>query len=233
MSETFTPLARSRASYYCKGSPVHFVMVELFKMESTGSTVVTLTFKNLYSHPIKQFTAHYRCKNRAGEVLCEDDFEYFNVGAQEGECFGSDDGVFISDEPLGSVEVTLVSVMYDDDILHSLKRCPPVALPPLRPLPDNERAVVRNTLNLHGLRYYPEEVADGWRCACGGFNYNAGKGKYRCSECGADKAAMLAAVQAAQRTARPQQPMYNGADAFRQEAQLASAPVRPHEYSGR
>ena len=47
MGETFTPLARSRASYYCKGSPVHFVMVELFKMESTGETVVPRTFKNL------------------------------------------------------------------------------------------------------------------------------------------------------------------------------------------
>ena len=46
MSQKFTPLAQSRASYYCKGSPVHFVQVELFRMESSGSTVVTLTFKN-------------------------------------------------------------------------------------------------------------------------------------------------------------------------------------------
>ena len=62
MSETFTPLAQSRASYYCKGSPVHFVQVELFRMDSTGSTVVTLTFKNFYSRPIQSFVAHYRCK---------------------------------------------------------------------------------------------------------------------------------------------------------------------------
>lgn len=47
MSQAFTPIARSRASYYCKGSPVHFSMVELFRMEETGETVVTLTFKNL------------------------------------------------------------------------------------------------------------------------------------------------------------------------------------------
>ena len=45
MSQAFTPIARSRASYYCKGSPVHFSMVELFRMEETGETVVTLTFK--------------------------------------------------------------------------------------------------------------------------------------------------------------------------------------------
>ena len=52
MNQKFTPLAQSRASYYCKGSPVHFVMVELFRMEGTGATVVTLTFKNLFSRPL-------------------------------------------------------------------------------------------------------------------------------------------------------------------------------------
>ena len=55
MSQAFTPIARSRASYYCKGSPVHFSMVELFRMEETGETVVTLTFKNLYSRPLQSW----------------------------------------------------------------------------------------------------------------------------------------------------------------------------------
>lgn len=199
MSETFTPIARSRAGYYCKGSPVHFVMVELFRMESTGSTVVTLTFKNLYSRPVMEFTAHYRCKNRAGQVIGEDDFAYHQVGAGEGECFGSDDGVFISDEPLGSVEVNLVSVTYDDGILHSLKRCAPVALPPLRPLPEAARDEVRRTLGVRGVRYYPEQAADGWRCVCGAFNYNAGQGRTYCSECGAAKQQAFAAAAAALR----------------------------------
>ena len=107
MSQKFTPLAQSRASYYCKGSPVHFVMVELFRMEGTGATVVTLTFKNLFSRPLVSFTAYFRCKNKYGEVVVEDSFTYDNVYAGEGECFGFDDAVFVSDEPLGSVEVRL------------------------------------------------------------------------------------------------------------------------------
>ena len=230
MGETFTPLARSRASYYCKGSPVHFVMVELFKMESTGETVVTLTFKNLYSHPIRSFTAHYCCKSRAGEVLGEDDFEYKDVSASEGACFGSDEGVFISDEMLGSVEVSLVSVVYDDGVLHSLRRCPPVALPALRPLEAGVRAAVRDAMGVRALEYMPEATADGWRCACGGFNYNAGRGKYQCSECGADKAALQAAVQAALRQARPQQPMYDAGGDFAGEPVPHAQPRRPHEY---
>ncbi len=223
MSETFTPLARSRSSYYCKGSPVHFVMVELFRMEQTGETVVTLTFKNLYSHPIRSFTAHYCCKNRAGQVLGEDDFTYSNVDVRDGQCFGSDDGVFISDEMLGSVEVSLVSVTYDDGVLHSLRRCPPVALPALRPLEKEMRESVRSAMGIRALKYMPEEAPDGWRCACGGFNYNVGRGKYTCSECGADKAALQAAVQAALRQVRPQKPMYDAAQAFGQ-------PHSPQEY---
>ncbi|MFQ7726428.1 MAG: hypothetical protein ACLRI7_08550 [Ruthenibacterium lactatiformans] len=81
MSQKFTPLAQSRASYYCKGSPVHFVMVELFRMEGTGATVVTLTFKNLFSRPLVSFTAYFRCKNKYGEVVVEDSFTYDNVYA--------------------------------------------------------------------------------------------------------------------------------------------------------
>ena len=132
MSQKFTPLAQSRASYYCKGSPVHFVMVELFRMEGTGATVVTLTFKNLFSRPLVSFTAYFRCKNKYGEVVVEDSFTYDNVYAGEGECFGFDDAVFVSDEPLGSVEVRLGSVTYDDGAPHDLRRCPAVALPALR-----------------------------------------------------------------------------------------------------
>lgn len=127
MSQKFTPLAQSRASYYCKGSPVHFVMVELFRMEGTGATVVTLTFKNLFSRPLVSFTAYFRCKNKYGEVVVEDSFTYDNVYAGEGECFGFDDAVFVSDEPLGSVEVRLGSVTYDDGAPHDLRRCPAVA----------------------------------------------------------------------------------------------------------
>ena len=128
MSQAFTPIARARASYYCKGSPVHFSMVELFRMEETGETVVTLTFKNLYSRPLQRLVAHFRCKDKQGRVIGEDDFVYEDVNAAEGETFGFDDGVFVSDVPLGSVEASLVSVTYDG-ATHSLRCCAPVALP--------------------------------------------------------------------------------------------------------
>ena len=198
MSQKFTPLAQSRASYYCKGSPVHFVMVELFRMEGTGATVVTLTFKNLFSRPLVSFTAYFRCKNKCGEVVVEDSFTYDNVYAGEGECFGFDDAVFVSDEPLGSVEVRLGSVTYDDGAPHDLRRCPAVALPALRPLPQRERAAVCRALGTQDADYYPEEAADGWRCTCGAFNYNAGRGIRYCSECGVEKVLMQAAVRDAQ-----------------------------------
>lgn len=180
-------------------------------MEGTGATVVTLTFKNLFSRPLVSFTAYFRCKNKYGEVVVEDSFTYDNVYAGEGECFGFDDAVFVSDEPLGSVEVRLGSVTYDDGAPHDLRRCPAVALPALRPLPQRERAAVCRALGTQDADYYPEEAADGWRCTCGAFNYNAGRGIRYCSECGVEKVLMQAAVRDAQSGAAPARPQF-GAD---------------------
>ena len=209
MGQKFTPLAQSRASYYCKGSPVHFVRVELFRMEGTGDTVVTLTFKNLFSRPLVSFTAYFRCKNKYGEVVVEDSFTYDDVYAGEGDCFGSDDAVFVCDEPLGSVEVRLGSVTYDDGAPHDLRRCAAVALPPLRPLPQRERAALCAALHTEDADDYPEEAEDGWRCTCGAFNYNAGRGIHFCSECGMEKAMLQSALHEVRRAASPRQPQYD------------------------
>ncbi len=209
MSERFIPLAQSRASYYCKGSPVHFAMVELFRMESTGETVVTLTFKNLFSRPLVTFTAYYRCKNRHGEVIAEDSFTYQDVYASEGESFGFDDAVFVSAEPIGSVEVHLGSVTYDDGVAHDLRRCPAVALPPLRRLSETERAAVCRALNTQDAEFEPVQAADGWRCTCGEFNYNAGRGKNMCSECGCEKLLIGAAVRNAKKSSAQRRPQYD------------------------
>lgn len=209
MGQKFTPLAQSRASYYCKGSPVHFVRVELFRLEGTGETVVTLTFKNLFSRPLVSFTAYFRCKNKYGEVVVEDSFTYDDVYANEGDCFGCDDAVFVSDEPLGSVEVRLGSVTYDDGAPHDLRRCAAVALPPLRPLPQRERAALCRALHTEDADYYPEEAEDGWRCTCGAFNYNAGRGIQFCSECGMEKAMLQSALRELRQAAQPRQPQYD------------------------
>ncbi len=209
MGQKFTPLAQSRASYYCKGSPVHFVRVELFRIEGTGDTAVTLTFKNLFSRPLVSFTAYFRCKNKFGEVVVEDSFTYDDVYANEGDCFGCDDAVFVSDEPLGSVEVRLGSVTYDDGAPHDLRRCTAVALPRLRPLPQRERAALCHALHTEDADYYPEEAEDGWCCMCGAFNYNAGKGVYFCSECGMEKAMMQSALREMRQRENPPQPQYD------------------------
>ena len=221
LAQKFTPLAQSRASYYCKGSPVHFVRVELFRMEGTGDTVVTLTFKNLFSRPLVSFTAYFRCKNKYGEIVVEDSFTYDDVYANEGDCFGCDDAVFVSDEPLGSVEVRLGSVTYDDGAPHDLRRCTAVALPPLRPLPQRERSALCRALHTEDADYYPEEAEDGWRCTCGAFNYNAGQGICFCSECGMEKAMLQSALRQVQQAVEPPQPQY--------DAGMQYLPVRDEE----
>ena len=104
MDQNFTLMAQSRANYYTAGSPVQFVRVELLKGDVTGEVAVCLTFKNVGTEPLTGLVIHFKCKDAAGQVLCEDDFYYENLNAQPGDLFGSDDAVFVSDTPVSSVE---------------------------------------------------------------------------------------------------------------------------------
>ena len=105
MDQNFSLMAQSRANYYTAGSPVQFVRVELLKGDMTGEVAVCLTFKNVGTEPLTGLVVHFKCKDAAGQVLCEDDFYYEQLNAQPGAVFGSDDAVYVSDTPVSSVEV--------------------------------------------------------------------------------------------------------------------------------
>lgn len=209
MSSEFNAVALSRARYYTKGSPVQFVHVELLRMEDTGNMVVTLTFKNIApQQTLTEFTAHFRCKDAQGNVVDEDDFTYTELNAAEGELFGSDDAVFVSEVPLSSVEVHGVRACYGPDRQHDLSRCKPVPLPMLRLLPPAIAQKVNSVLQMDTAQYVPVNLADGWLCTCGAFNYNVGRGVAMCTECGTDKASLYSAVRdAAHAEQTPQMPV--------------------------
>ncbi|MEG1176587.1 MAG: hypothetical protein RRZ93_06535 [Ruthenibacterium sp.] len=197
MSSEFSSIAKSRARYYCKGAPVQFVQVELLRINENDNMVVTLTFKNLVPQQLTALTAHFRCKDAGGAVILEDDFTYTELAIGEGGLFGGDDAVYVSEVPLSSVEVSLVSADYADGHSYSLQRCPPVPLPALRALNPQTVVDVNDLLQIDSARYLPANVVDGWQCTCGAFNYNVGQGKVMCAECGADKAALFSAVRTA------------------------------------
>ena len=96
MDQNFSLMAQSRANYYTAGSPVQFVRVELLKGDTTGEVAVCLTFKNVGTEPLTGLVVHFKCKDAAGQVLCEDDFYYEQLNAQPGAVFGSDDAVYVS-----------------------------------------------------------------------------------------------------------------------------------------
>lgn len=194
----FTSVAKSRARYYCKNSPVQFVYVELLRMEETGDMIVTLQFKNIAAQPLTAFTAHYRCKDANGHVVVEDNFTYDNLQVGEGCCFGSDDAVYVSAVPLSSVEVNLVSAQYGVGApMKPLGQCPPVQLPVLKPMPKPVADRVNRVLMQKRIEWMPAPAGDGWQCGCGGFNYNIGKSAVQCGECGASKDALQTALRTA------------------------------------
>ena len=192
MDQNFSLMAQSRANYYTAGSPVQFVRVELLKGDVTGEVAVCLTFKNVGTEPLTGLVVHFKCKDAAGQVLCEDDFYYEQLNAQPGAVFGSDDAVYVSDTPVSSVEVEQDRAFLNGRgvDLRNYKR---VRLNMPRVLPGSiSRTLQQRTGNMQ-LTCVPQDTEYGWFCACGAFHPNE-ENTTVCSECGGDRAAIKATL---------------------------------------
>ena len=192
MDQNFSLMAQSRANYYTAGSPVQFVRVELLKGDVTGEVAVCLTFKNVGTEPLTGLVVHFKCKDAAGQVLCEDDFYYEQLNAQPGEVFGSDDAVYVSDTPVSSVEVEQDRAFLNGRgvDLRAYKR---VRLQLPRVLPASIARTLQNRTGNAQLTCVPQDNEYGWFCACGAFHPNE-ENTSVCSECGGDRAQIKATL---------------------------------------
>ena len=182
MDQNFSLMAQSRANYYTAGSPVQFVRVELLKGDVTGEIAVCLTFKNVGTEPLTGLVIHFKCKDAAGQVLCEDDFYYEQLEAQPGDLFGSDDAVYVSDTPVSSVEIEQDRAFLNGRgvDLRSYKR---VRLQTPRMLPASIAKTLQARAGNDQLVCVPQDIEQGWFCACGAFHPNE-ENTQVCSECG-------------------------------------------------
>ena len=219
MDQNFSLMAQSRANYYTDGSPVQFVRVELLKGDVTGEVAVCLTFKNVGTEPLTGLVVHFKCKDAAGQVLCEDDFYYEQLNAQPGAVFGSDDAVYVSDTPVSSVEVEQDRAFLNGRgvDLRNYKR---VRLNMPRVLPGSiSRTLQQRTGNVQ-LTCVPQDTEYGWFCACGAFHPNE-ENTTVCSECGGDRAAIKATLTGILEEAR------QAAERQQQEVNAAANSVAP------
>lgn len=211
MDQNFSLMAQSRANYYTAGSPVQFVRVELLKGDVTGEVAVCLTFKNVGTEPLTGLVVHFKCKDAAGQILCEDDFYYEDLNAQPGELFGSDDAVFVSDTPVSSVETEQDRAFLNGRgvNLRDYKR---VRLPQPRVLPGSIAKILQNRTGNPQLNCVPQDTEYGWFCSCGAFHPNEENAQV-CSECGGDrayiKASLTSILEEARRAAEQQQQELN------------------------
>ena len=207
MDQNFSLMAQSRANYYTAGSPVQFVRVELLKGDVTGEVAVCLTFKNVGTEPLTGLVVHFKCKDAAGQVLCEDDFYYEQLEAQPGDLFGSDDAVYVSDTPVSSVEVEQDRAFLNGRgvDLRGYKR---VRLQMPRVLPASISKTLQQRTGNAQLTCVPQDNEYGWFCACGAFHPNE-ENCTVCSECGGDrggiKATLTQILEEARRAAERQQ----------------------------
>lgn len=192
MDQNFSLMAQSRANYYTAGSPVQFVRVELLKGDVTGEVAVCLTFKNVGTEPLTGLVIHFKCKDAAGQVLCEDDFYYEQLNAQPGDLFGSDDAVYVSDTPVSSVEIEQDRAFLNGRgvDLRGYKR---VRLKTPRVLPASIARTLQQRTGNDALVCVPQDIQQGWFCACGAFHPNE-ENTQVCSECGGDRAYIKATL---------------------------------------
>ena len=186
MEENFDLLAQSRANYFTKGSPVQFVKVELLKGDVTGDIAVCLSFKNISAARLTRLQITFKCKDRSGAVVCQDQFVYEDLNAAHGEVFGADDAVYISSSPIGSVEVELGTARFADGSSVDLTGYPRVRLAPPKKLPAELAAKLCERTHKEGLTVVPQVLDEGWYCACGAFHPREEDGVW-CSECGSDR----------------------------------------------
>ena len=212
MEENFDLLAQSRANYYTKGSPIQFVKVELLKGDQSGDIAVCLSFKNISSQPVTGLLVEFKCKDRTGTVVCQDRFEYQGLNAAGGQVFGSDDAVYISQAPVGSVEVDLIEAYMADGTAQDLTGFVRTRLPAPKKLPEDLAKKLSERTGKEGLQFVPQVLDQGWYCACGAFHPREESGVW-CSECGSDRillqntlSSMLQAAQTAQQPAQTSSP---------------------------
>ncbi len=222
MEENFDLLAQSRANYYTKGSPIQFVKVELLKGDVSGDIAVCLSFKNITSQPIVGLLVDFKCKDRNGGVVCQDQFYYQGLDTSNGQVFGADDAVYISKTPVGSVEVDLLEAYLEDGSILDLSGYGRTRLPAPKKLPVELARKLEERTHKTGLAYVPQVLDQGWYCACGAFHPREEDGVW-CSECGGDRILMqntLSSMLQANRTAQP---------AADQQPTRMVPPVKPEE----
>lgn len=204
MEQNYDLVAQSRANYYTQGSPVQFVRVELLRGEINGEVAVCLTFKNVSTEQIAGLVIRFKCKNRQGEVICEDQYYYEGLHIGQGELFGADDAVYVSEEPVSSVDVELDRMFLQNGsavLLNGYKR---LRLPAARELPAKLAAQLCESTGRDDMKYIPQVIEQGWYCACGAFHPKEENTVY-CSECGSDRILLQNALSGMLQKAREAQ----------------------------
>lgn len=186
LKQKFELMASSKANYYTKGSPIQFVKLDLLKEVSTGEVAVCFSFKNVSKEPLQNLNIRFKCKDMEGEVVCDSSFCYEGIIVDANKAFGADEAVYLSEAPLSSIDVRLLSaenVVGEEVSLAEYQR---VRLPQQTELaPEICEALQKSTKNSR-LKYEPNMMKEGWQCSCGAFHPGTEESVY-CDECGADR----------------------------------------------
>lgn len=195
MAERFLRLSTLDGETYSSGSPVLIAAGALLKDSVTDSIIAQLKLQNLSTQPVAAAKIKIRAYDIAGkEIPGVNEYQYLDLNARTGECWGSDKAIIMPDAGTRSFSVEQISVLFSgSSTWETVDFAGSTSLPEgtllERELADSELvSQYRMSVNQQA-KYVPEQYGEVWRCCCGAINRNKS-----CHSCRAAKDTMFSAL---------------------------------------
>lgn len=192
MSERFIKLDDLPQNLYVEGSPIIISAGSLLKDTVTGKIITQFKFKNISDNIIKAV----QISLEAFDVLLNplpniEEYQYLDISIKEGDYFGSDKAIIMSDSNSRSVKIKDIVVIFSNNSIwrgHG-EDLSPIEMPKrLTSEIDAELIKQYQIATTAQAMFVPDKRSDYWICTCGNTNKS-----YNCTRCACLKVQVFSA----------------------------------------
>lgn len=192
MSERFVKLDDLPQNLYVEGSPIIISAGLLLKDTVTGKIITQFKFKNISENIIKAV----QISLEAFDVLLNplpkvEEYQYLDISIKEGDYFGSDKAIIMSDSNCRSVKIKDITVILSNNSIwrgHG-EDLSPIEMPKRLDFDiDAELLKQYQIATTAKAIFIPVKRSDYWICTCGNTNKS-----YNCTRCACSKEQVFSA----------------------------------------
>ena len=188
MSERFKQLYKLPNNLYMSASPIIISAGALLEDTQTGKLLVQLKFKSISDKIIKAVKLNVSVYDVSNTKLSDvDEYQYLDLSIREGQFFGENKAIIVSENIARSFEINKITVVFDDNTswtsndFNKFNSITKQQL--LTEIIDNDEIVKQYQFETNSKSFYiPIVYEDLWLCTCGEYNKSN-----VCCNCGIDK----------------------------------------------